>query len=232
VPADRAIYEPLTAAAVAEVAAALDDERVYRFIGGRPARRVVEEGLRRALLGPPADAHGETWLNFVVRDAASRDVLGRLEATLHHDIGEVAFLYAPRHWGQGLATQGLVWLHAELRARSVSELWAATSPLNATSAALLARCGYVRVTSDRRPLLYAYEDGDLVFAARNDAGAGSTEGGTVSTSLAPKPPQRGTASTRSVACSPYSRTMKRWTIPSRCGRLRTANVLAAGATQA
>ena len=167
-PAHPAIYEPLTASAVAEVAAALDDERVYRFIGGRPPRRVVEEGLRRARVGPPADAHGESWLNFVVRHSASREVLGRLEATLHHGIAEVAFLYAPRHWGQGLATQGLLWLHAALRARSVSELWATTTPLNAASAALLARCGYVRVAGDRRPLLSSYDDGDLVFAATNE----------------------------------------------------------------
>ena len=167
-PANPAIYEPLTPTDVAEVAAALDDERVYRFIGGRPPRSEVERGLLRALQGPPADTPGETWLNFVVRAPASRGVLGRLEATLHHGIAEVAFLYAPLHWGQGLARAGLLWLHAELRDRGVGALWAATAPTNVASAALLARCGYRRVAAERRPLLYSYDDGGLVFAATND----------------------------------------------------------------
>jgi RimJ/RimL family protein N-acetyltransferase len=168
VPTRPVTYEPLTPASVPEVATALDDERVYRFIGGRPPRREVERALRRALAGPGPAAAGETWLNVVVRDGASGSVLGRLEATIHHGFAEVAFLYAPRYWGEGLATEGLLWLHAQLRARAVEALWATTAPGNAASAALLARCGYERVPSEWRPLLYSYEPGDLVFTATNE----------------------------------------------------------------
>lgn len=168
VPMDPVVYEPLTLSSVAEVAAALDDERVYRFIGGRPSRRLVEDRLATALQGPPPDAHGQTWLNFVARDAASRSVLGRLEATLHDGIAEVAFLYAPRSWGRGLATDGLRWLHGELRSRSVTALWATTDPENTASAGSLTRCGYRRVASDRRPLLHSFDEGDLVFTATNE----------------------------------------------------------------
>jgi RimJ/RimL family protein N-acetyltransferase len=168
VPTHRVTYEPLTPSVIPEVAAALDDDRVYRFIGGRPPRSQVEHALRKALAGPAPDAVGEVWLNIVVRDPASDAVLGRLEATIHHGIAEVAFLYAPRHWGKGWATDGLRWLHTQLRARSVVALWATVAPRNAASAALLARGGYQPVPCERRPLLYSYEAGDLVFTARND----------------------------------------------------------------
>jgi len=157
----------MTPSDVAEVAAALDDERVYRYIGGLLPRSEIERRLLGALRGPPADAPGEIWLNFVVRDAASRAVLGRLEATLHDGIAEVAYLYAPSHWGRGLATAGLHWLHGELRARGVAETWAATLPGNVASAALLERCGYRLVPAEGRPLLHSYDDGDLVFTATN-----------------------------------------------------------------
>jgi RimJ/RimL family protein N-acetyltransferase len=161
-------YAPMTPDDVVEVAAALDDERVYRFIGGLLPRSEIERRLLGALRGPPADAPGEIWLNFVVRDAAGGGVLGRLEATLHDGIAEVAYLYAPSHWGRGLATAGLRWLHGDLRARGVAETWAATLPENAASAALLERCGYRRVPVEQRPLLHSYDDGDLVFTATLD----------------------------------------------------------------
>lgn len=95
-------------------------------------------------------------------------MLGRLEATLHDGLAEVAFLYAPPSWGRGLATDGLRWLHRELRSRSATALWATTDPENTASAALLTRCGYRRVASDRRPLLCSFDDGDTVFAATNE----------------------------------------------------------------
>jgi RimJ/RimL family protein N-acetyltransferase len=165
VPAVPADYAPMTQADVAEVAAALDDDRVYRYIGGRPPRSEVERGLSRALQGPPADAAGETWWNVVVRDRAGGAVVGRLEATLHDGIAEVAYLYAPSRGRRGLAAAGLSWLHGALCARGVEAAWAATHPENVASVALLERCGYRRVAAERHPSLRSYDDGDLVFVA-------------------------------------------------------------------
>jgi RimJ/RimL family protein N-acetyltransferase len=89
----------------------------------------------------------------------------RLEATVHDGIAEVAFLFGPAHWGKGHATAGLLWLHAHLAAEhGAPVLWATTVPANAASRALLERCGYAPRDPASAPLLYTYDEGDLVFS--------------------------------------------------------------------
>jgi RimJ/RimL family protein N-acetyltransferase len=107
---------------------------------------------------------GEVWLNFSVRRAADEALLGFLQATVHHDLAEVAFLFGSRHWGQGYATEGLLWLGPNLLAREdCRALWATTVPANSRSRALLLRCGYKEATAERPCMLETYDDGDLVY---------------------------------------------------------------------
>jgi RimJ/RimL family protein N-acetyltransferase len=90
-------------------------------------------------------------------------MLGRLEATLHHFIAEVAFLIGPNHWGKGYAHEALSWMHSEIHdAYGIDSFWATTVPGNIRCQSLLHRSGYVTVHA-RAPLLYSYEAGDLVF---------------------------------------------------------------------
>lgn len=104
------------------------------------------------------------WLNVAVRLAGTKELIGRLEATVHNNLAEVAFLYSPAHWGHGYASHGLNWLIDHLRSyKNISSLWATTHPKNARSAALLLKCGYVQVATPGLPVLYSYDDGDLVF---------------------------------------------------------------------
>lgn len=99
-----------------------------------------------SIAGPPSEATGERWLNFTVRLAESREVIGRLEANIHDHLAELAFLYTPRLWGCGYASQGLLWLQSQLRENtSVQSFWATTHPENQRSAGLLERQGYVRM---------------------------------------------------------------------------------------
>ncbi|WP_308504504.1 GNAT family N-acetyltransferase [uncultured Actinomyces sp.] len=78
---------------------------------------------------------------------ASGQMLGRLEATVHDGLAEVAFLFGPGHWGHGHAQQGLVWLQAEVSRRcGVHDFWATTVPANQRCQRLLLRCGYAAVT--------------------------------------------------------------------------------------
>src|SRR5690349_10313093 len=81
----------------------LRNEAVYAFIGGVPDSGRFRLAATRALAGPPASRAGERWLNFAVRDLDSGELLGRLEATVHDGLAEVAFLFGPRHWGRGAA---------------------------------------------------------------------------------------------------------------------------------
>jgi RimJ/RimL family protein N-acetyltransferase len=164
-PAALLRYEPLLEAHLPELAAVLRHPAVYEHIGGEvPSLDEFVLGLSRAIAGPPPHLAGETWLNYLVRDAATGEMLGRLEATIHDNIAEVAYLFGPAHWGKGYAVQALAWLHGEIaRVSGVTEYWAAVLPANSRSQALLRRLGYVEVPVPAAPQLFSYDDGDLVF---------------------------------------------------------------------
>jgi RimJ/RimL family protein N-acetyltransferase len=163
---ERLVLTPLVDSEIDALAALLWDERVYRHIGGLPEDPgVVARGLRRALGGPPPERSSERWLNFGMRLRGGGQLIGRLEATLHDGIAEVAFLLGARFWGHGYAAEGLAWLHRELaRVSPGVDCWATTLPANTRSGRLLAACGYVTVDPGRAPALLTYDDGDLVFA--------------------------------------------------------------------
>jgi RimJ/RimL family protein N-acetyltransferase len=158
------VYAPLQERDIDELATALHNQAVYEHIGGMPSRADFELWLRRAMAGPPPRTKGERWMNVVARMAATGQVIGRLEASIHDGIAEVAFLYDPSLWGQGFASRGLLWLHDRLRPlHGVHSLWAATHPANHRSAALLLRCGYAPASTLALPMLFSYDEGDLVF---------------------------------------------------------------------
>ncbi|MDH0867863.1 GNAT family N-acetyltransferase [Mitsuaria sp. GD03876] len=161
----RLVITPLVEADLPLLAPVLWDERVYAHIGGLPDDAgVIALGLQRALAGPPADRPSERWLNYGMRLHGSESLIGRLEATVHDGIAEVAFLLGPTHWGHGYAAEGLAWLHDELaRLHPEAECWATTLPANARSSRLLTRCGYLPVDPALAPALMTYDDGDLVF---------------------------------------------------------------------
>jgi RimJ/RimL family protein N-acetyltransferase len=163
------LYSPLENCDIGELAAVLRSEAVYEYIGGMPTRADFELWLRQSISGPPTEATGETWINIAVRRAETGQIIGRLEANIHDQLAEVAFLYSPGLWGRGYASKGLLWLHDHLRQyESVRSLWATTHPENQRSASLLRRCGYLPASSQGLPVLYSYEEGDLVFRREVD----------------------------------------------------------------
>lgn len=155
--------EPLQPAHLEALAVVLRHPEVYAHIGGTVP--TVEEfvlGLQRALAGPGPAHPGETWLNHLVRDADGA-MVGRLEATVHHGLAEVAFVFGPPAWGRGFASAGLRWLHGELaRTAGVADFWATTTPANLRSQRLLQRCGYTLAEPPACPL-YSWDPGDLVY---------------------------------------------------------------------
>jgi RimJ/RimL family protein N-acetyltransferase len=159
------IYETLSLSHVEELATLLLNEKVYQHLGrSPPSLDRYRVSIERAIAGPPADRSNETWINYVVRDATVGQLAGRLEATIHAPVAEVAFLYGPAFWGRGYATRGLLWLHEHLLSRPTKlELWATTVPANERCQALLRRCGYSPVEITSAPHLISYDPGDLVF---------------------------------------------------------------------
>ena len=165
------IVEPLLIEHLPALATVLRNEAVYKHIGGEvPSLEDFILGLTRALAGPPADRPSERWLNYLMRDAISSKVIGRLESTVTPGKAEVAFLLDPTLWGRGYAHSGLAWLHAELvKVVGPIECWATTVPANLRSQSLLMRSGYSEVDVSLIPPLASYDPGDLVF--RRSVGA-------------------------------------------------------------
>jgi len=162
---ERLAITPLQAADAGELFAALDDPRVGEFIGGPDVTTVeaLRDRIERVAAGPPADRPDERWLNYVVRLRRDATVVGRLEATIHGDWAEVAYVFAPAHWGLGYATEGTRWLMDHLMtARQMTELWAAVHPHNERSTALVERLGFVVRAQPRRGLA-SYDDGDVAY---------------------------------------------------------------------
>ena len=143
--------------------AALDHELVGQFIGGpdvtTPDELRARISQRRS--GPPPGRE-ETWLNF----AALVDgvVVGRVEATLHDGIAEIAYVLGPRFWGHGYATAATADLIARLQQPHVGSAWACVHPGNDPSTRVLSRLGFRQQPASSGVCLLSYDPEDLVFS--------------------------------------------------------------------
>lgn len=159
----RLHIEPLRAEHLTELATQLRLPEVYQHIGELPSLADFILDREIALQGPSTDASSERWLDYLVRDRKSNQMLGRLEATLHDSLAEIAFMFSPRYWGKGYASEALAWLHVQLRETyGIRSVWATTVAQNTRCLHLLQRAGYQQVRS-KFPVLYSYDEGDLVF---------------------------------------------------------------------
>lgn len=172
----RLLYEPLTARHALDLCDALTDAQVYAHLpGDRPTTAAdLERQFACMAAGPrpgqvePDRAHPDqsqqVWWNFAVR-LHSGEAIGRIQATIHHGLAETAYLFGPRYWGHGYATEALRWLHEQLAAdRRADTAWATVVPENTRSIRLLERVGYLREPT-ARPHLLSYAPGDQVYRA-------------------------------------------------------------------
>jgi len=141
---------------------ALDDHRVGTYIGGPDVTTLeaLEDRIRRVAAGPPPGT-GERWCNWVVM-LGSR-VIGRLEATLHDGIAEIAYVFSPSTWGHGYAAEAVRWLLIELRGARVAAVWATVDPENVASIGLLRRLGFQPSAAPREDLR-SFDPGDEVYS--------------------------------------------------------------------
>src|SRR5262249_30728125 len=73
-------------------------------------------------------------------------------ATTYGDWGEISYVFGPRWWGQGLASESTHWLLHHLADQGTPELWAAVDPDNEPSQRLLLRIGFLQVSEPTRAL--------------------------------------------------------------------------------
>ena len=160
----RLRIEPLAPDHAEGLVAALDDDRVGRYIGGPDVTPIeaLRTRIARLLEGAPPGS-GETWLNWAV--LAGDTIVGRVEATLHRGVAEVAYVFGPAHWGQGYATEATGWMIGELRSRGLAEFWATVVTANDGSIRLLQRLGFVEAEPGDLAL-QSFDEGDLTFVLR------------------------------------------------------------------
>lgn len=162
---ERVTLEPLAPAHAEGLHAALDHPDVERFLHGPRIATLdaMRARIAHLLAGPPAAQAGERWWNFAVRLRADRALIGQLEATTYPGAwGEIAYVFGPRWWGQGLATEATAWLVCHLAGLGIGELWAAVHPANTASQRLLLRTGFARADAPTRALA-SFDAGDLTF---------------------------------------------------------------------
>jgi RimJ/RimL family protein N-acetyltransferase len=156
--------EPLSPDHAAAMFAPMSDPEIYRYTPGAPPASVAALRERYATLARGHSADGrERWLNWVVR-LPTGQCAGYVQATLHPDrTGDFAFVFAPGHWGKGIAfaacDAALPWLAREA---GVRVLFATVDPANGRSLRLLTRLRFVEIPPAGYPRGDT-EPGDRVF---------------------------------------------------------------------
>jgi len=147
--ARRVTLEPQTAAHADEMFVVLSDPAIYTYENEPPASL---EWLRTrfAKLESRRSADGsEQWLNWVVRLRDS-ELIGYVQATVLPDRRAlIAYEFASRHWGRGLAREATEALIRELvEYYQVISLRAVAKTANARSLRLLERLGFAPAGPD------------------------------------------------------------------------------------
>lgn len=162
---ERLRYDPLDHQHADGLFAALDDERVGRYINGPDVTTLEALESRIEFLGAghsPSNPE-EQWVNVVVLRREDDVVVGRVEATVLGPRAEIAYVFGPSYWGQGYATEATRWLIDHLRARfDIQQIWASIHHENVASRRLVERVG-MRHVAPPTPALMSYDDGDVVF---------------------------------------------------------------------
>jgi len=155
-------FEPVVLAHAEKLFAALGDSRVHQYIDSKDflSLQSVADFINRVSNGPQEKSNDE-WLNLVC--FLDDEVIGLIQATLHRDWVEIAYLFSPSFQGKGLAAESVEWLIAHVKTRyGIGEFWATTSVDNVRSIALLKRTGFIEVQTWQRDIS-SYDPGDAVF---------------------------------------------------------------------
>jgi len=102
----------------------LSDARIYRYIPGKPYASVgdLAERYRRLEAGSP-DA-SEQWLNWCLFRLSDGMPIGNLQSTIAipERAASVAYVLSPVAWGQGYATEAMLWLLSYLKATGLVDV--------------------------------------------------------------------------------------------------------------
>jgi RimJ/RimL family protein N-acetyltransferase len=142
---ERLSLEPLRVEHADEMAAVLDDRRLYAFTGGSPSTLdELRQRYEQLATTWSADGH-QRWLNWIVRDLSGGDAIGVMQATITVDgdsvDGELAWIVGARHQRRGYAREAAHAMAVWLRAHGARTLVANIHPDHEASIAVARRLG-------------------------------------------------------------------------------------------
>lgn len=138
-------FEWLAEAHAEGLYAGFSDEQVSRFTAEQPPESLEE--LRREFAafsaGPPPGSP-ELWLNWIIRDTGSQELVGTLQATVIADGALwIGYKLVRAAWGRGIATAAVQWLLQELATHFPRRVvLAAVDTRNHASQRVLQKCGF------------------------------------------------------------------------------------------
>ena len=175
----RLILEPQVAAHAAEMFRVLSEPALYEFENAPPtSAEVLHERFTKLESRPSPDGR-QQWLNWVMR-LRGDGLVGFVQATVFPDRSAgIAYVLSNARWGQGIASEAVVAMCDELRARyDVARFAAVLKRENARSVRLLERLGFLLAANERarEARLEAGEilmlrEGDTTFASNRRAGS-------------------------------------------------------------
>src|SRR3954469_245445 len=102
----RLVLEPQVEAHADAMFELLSDPAIYEYENEPPESLAWLRGRFRKLESRASGDGTEQWLNWVVR--FDRDLAGYVQATIHADRrAGIAYVFASRHWGRGLAREAV-----------------------------------------------------------------------------------------------------------------------------
>ena len=169
----RLVLEPIVARHAGALFELMQDEAIYQWISASPPKsiEVLEqwwaEGESR--LNPAGD---EAWLNWAVRRTSDGSYVGKLDACVDttNVATNVGYLFFPKHWGQGYASESVAAMVEHLVAQGIHKLIATVTLGNAPSYRVLEKAGFVqtRVIPDNDTIRgVAYDDLEFIRAVRS-----------------------------------------------------------------
>ena len=166
---NRLIYEKVTQNLAKELENVLCDAEVYQYVdnGVAPTPKELLESFKQREQGPPTDRQSEIWIDYIIRIKTSQTAIGRVEATVVEHRAEVAYFIGTDFQRQGYGSEALEWLEGfAIANHNVTEFWATVTPGNERSKQFLLTNGYRLHTSDERPKLLSYDEGNLIFSKK------------------------------------------------------------------
>jgi ribosomal-protein-alanine N-acetyltransferase len=156
---ERLMLRPVDPAHAREMWPVLREPALYQWIAREPPSTLadIEARLNRISVRS-APGRDDQWLNWTVWLRASDEAIGIVESTVPPShVVQIAYMFAPRVWRQGYASEAVRAVLATLEAAGAVGFEATIDTRNAASRALAAKLGFRLI--ETRP------SGDIIAGA-------------------------------------------------------------------